>query len=77
MNTCQHCRYWKQLPPYHRSSVFQRFGLCKSVMFVDENREGDPPDNYTNNMLVYSSDYGYSGSFMTGPDFGCIHWEAT
>ena len=49
--------------------------MCDSPKFVDEYPEGAPPDNYTGDMLRYSGSYGYSASFMTGQDFGCIHWE--
>ena len=75
MNTCQHCRHWKRIPAYHRDDTVKLFGMCDSPKFVDEYPEGAPPDNYTGDMLRYSGSYGYSASFMTGQDFGCIHWE--
>ena len=74
--TCQHCRHWKRIPPYHRDDTVKLFGICASPKFVDEYPEGAPPDNYTSDMLRYFGSYDYPGIFSTGQDFGCIHWEA-
>ena len=29
-----------------------------------------------NDVAIYTDYEGYSAAFTTGPDFGCIHWEA-
>jgi len=63
---CKNCRFWE--PPGDNS----KFGNCKNENFV---YCGDAYSDTGTDALVYGDYDGYSASFGTGEDFGCVHWE--
>lgn len=72
MNTCKTCKHW-EFPPDHvgKDGVG---GACTSGKFID----GSYPSKITPQDGIVFRDYeGYGAVLWTGPDFGCIHHEAT
>jgi hypothetical protein len=72
--TCKTCRHWDTK---HSYSVPDALGFhdcnCPKIVYSD-----DCPDkpSFPSDMAVYTDYEGYAAGFTTGPDFGCIHWEA-
>lgn len=71
MERCRTCRHWDK---ENKSLYFsnENLGTCKVGKLLesgDWSLAGKPLD-----AVVYS--YDESGAFATGPDFGCVHWEA-
>lgn len=67
MNTCKTCRYWGE--GFYRDDDADR--ICdhpKHGECVDSNHKG------ATDLLIYP--YSEGASFITGPNFGCIHHEA-
>lgn len=71
MKLCGECRHWVPVDPERRprNADYGRGGYCHNEDKITECYERWPQD-----ALVYSYDEG--GRFWTGPNFGCIHWEA-
>lgn len=61
MNTCDACRFWKP----ERVRIVTK-GECRAVSNTTEQ-----PDEFSIESEPYEG-----GKFITGPKFGCIHWEA-
>ena len=65
MNTCKDCFYWYPLGTMSA-------GSCHSDKFVYlPDCDTLPADG-----LAYWDNDGDGAEFETGPDFGCIHWQA-
>jgi hypothetical protein len=60
MNRCETCAWWK-------GDLYKDGRECTNTK-IREDRYGD---SYDPDALVYS--YYESGSFWTGPQFGCVH----
>ena len=69
MNTCKDCKHWSVGEDYVTGATV---GSCGSEKFIDANTGGRCPKD----GLRYWDHESYSCGFETGPDFGCIHWEA-
>ena len=65
MNTCKTCQHWDEVRPLWGRNI--ELAECLSGKFM----EGD--HDYDTDCVIYTYEEG--GSFLTGPDFGCIHYE--
>lgn len=68
MNRCATCKHW-QAWPYGRDARGAAGGLCRSAKIGED---GDV--RYDADALVYP--YQEGGEIWTGPEFGCVHWQA-
>jgi hypothetical protein len=68
MNRCKTCMHWQ---PIERADCG---GFCGNVEKIHED-DSKPGHEFGQDHLVYS--YYESGSFWTGPEFGCVHHTQT
>lgn len=88
--TCETCRFWgvhnwhldhmkKDQPYQHTDREHMRdhpHKPCGCPKIVDSSDIGQKEvDAMPSDMAVFSDCEGYSASFVTGPNFGCIHHE--
>lgn len=67
---CKTCKHWERLTEASDVRYYGPYaGNCASDKFV----YGD--GNVPADSLVYYDNEGYHADFVTGEDFGCIHWE--
>jgi hypothetical protein len=72
MNTCDTCKHWGQIdnaPP-------GAYGDCTALLSDSSPTDNSPPDGA---YIPEACDrYGdrLQPELITGPKFGCIHWEA-
>lgn len=66
IHTCKDCKWWE-------SKNKEKFGDCKcaKIDISNDNDKGIDKDG----AAATCCDDGYGTEFLTGPDFGCIHWE--
>lgn len=73
---CKNCKFWKRLEKSEVApSADCRFGRCSSVKFI---YECDAPHSQfagDADVLLYEDYEGWSADFVTGEDFGCIHYS--
>lgn len=72
---CKDCKHWlleglNLLP--HEYHSYRRQWKCSNENFIYSWTPKDAPSN----GLLYGEGGDGSAFFMTGPQFGCIHWEA-
>lgn len=66
---CKDCRWWQGVGVDWPDG----FKRCESPKIVDiSERETDVPAD----GAAFSDIEGYGADFLTGPEFGCIHFEA-
>ena len=80
---CKNCKYWKRLESY-------KVGFCKNKNFIyrfDEkydifDKDGNLIDSGLKydtpgikNKLIYYDYDEYTAGFVTGEEFGCIHFK--
>lgn len=75
MNTCSTCKHWQpnKLSPSDwmpNWEWLEEFGKCGFAIQIEKLVPGTVP---TRNDFWSESD---EPDVTTGPDFGCIHWEA-
>lgn len=83
MNTCKDCKWWKQLEvqdnflPDYVASIRDREITTRICHNPRLERDTDSRGHITNhsNAFPNASD-DHCICFVTGCDFGCIHWEA-
>ena len=68
--TCKSCNWWKE-----RSLKFLYGGSCSAPQFIYKPDIEGGVDMLGSMLLLYWDKDGYSASFSTGPDFGCIHYK--
>ena len=66
--TCKSCRHWELIT----KGAQEGFGECKSEKFIygypgKSEKRGD--------TLYYEDCETFGAEFVTGPDFGCIHYK--
>lgn len=66
---CKKCKHWRSPSDIEWDKYG---GHCWNDYFKDANGNKTPE-----NGLRYGGTDGYGNSFSTGPNFGCIHFEAT
>lgn len=72
MNTCKTCKYWTG-DCGAEDGVMVRFCTHKMVI---QPTHGPKDQRIMIPSGVFTCDEGgATGDLMTGPDFGCIHWE--
>jgi len=69
MNTCKDCKHWDLNPTEYSipANTSKRECTCPKVC-GETHRDEDA-------MEQWGQDAGYV-DIATGPDFGCVHWEA-
>jgi hypothetical protein len=65
MNRCKTCMHWAEIPNDRDLG-----GICENDQKIHED-DSKPGHEFGQDHLVYS--YYESGSFWTGPEFGCVH----
>ena len=60
---CRDCRWWQ---PDKLKCTSDKFFYVGGII----------RSKITDDSLTYADFEGYSAHFTTGPDFGCVHWEA-
>ena len=72
---CKNCIHWKKHEPEGKNNYLLFAGDCDSEKFIysEELNFGEKPQD---DMMEYGDFEGYSASFYTGPEFGCIHFKA-
>lgn len=70
MNKCKNCKYWLRNTKEFETKDFGEC-TCKKFQYEDIFREKKTTDD----MLLYADYEGYSASFETGQNFGCIHFK--
>lgn len=72
---CKDCKHWLLEGPDplpHEYPRYRRRWECSNENFIYSWMPKDTPSN----GLLYGEGGDGSAFFRTGPDFGCIHWEA-
>jgi hypothetical protein len=69
---CATCKNWTDDTDDMHYMGIKHVRRCASPKLAEP--LGIPNDVDTSDMLIYSYDEG--GRFYTGPNFGCVHWEA-
>lgn len=70
MNRCKTCRWWADRV---RDDNLRRCSSPYILYLPDARREGVTiRDHYAG----YIDAEQFGGDFRTGPEFGCVHWEA-
>jgi hypothetical protein len=83
-NLCKNCIFWKQIKKarnfddimndtYSNINAKPAKGECSSDKFIDTSESGDSCLDIDG--LAYSDQEACGASFITGPDFGCIHFQ--
>lgn len=62
---CKNCGCWTP----EKNQKDEQTGICTCEKFVYHDNRKCPPDG-----LAYMDSEGYDASFVTGPEFGCIHF---
>jgi len=63
---CKNCLYWCQRTPIH----YLPYGNCSCEKFIYAGTS-----SYSTDSLFYWDAEGCAASFVTGPEFGCVHWR--
>jgi hypothetical protein len=77
---CKNCKHWQNhLMTYRMSERIQHpYGVCQRI--EHENQINDyrlDPESVLDEDPAYVEDGSdYTGALRTGPEFGCILWEA-
>ena len=73
MNHCKTCKHWEGVSP--NSYMGHTKGYLSGGFCANEDKlvEGYPDEECPQDALIYT--YQESGSFWTGPNFGCVHHE--
>lgn len=72
---CKTCKYWeKKKKNEFFPEMDERFGECKcsSFMYNDEHYK---LNSLPANSFLYMDYEGWEASFVTGEEFGCIHYK--
>ncbi len=80
MNHCKDCVYW-QRHAYNGLPYFRGVGECTAIIYEDRDdypREGETcsDEGISNDRYINASCGEESGEVMTGPEFGCVAFEA-
>jgi len=69
MNACKSCKQWDK-----GIECDDAIGFCESPHFIHTNRANI--HGHPKNSLILIASISKDATFLiTGPDFGCIHWE--
>ena len=72
--TCSSCKYWGKPYEYLEIGIDARFCQHKMVCQPEYGTRGNR--TMTNSGVYTCDEGGLTGELITGPDFGCIHYEA-
>ena len=70
MNTCKDCKYWGKEPGDGQAAseyIEEGFGILKLCDL--------PQDEFSNWIFCDYDTIKTHAAYLSGPDFGCIHWE--
>lgn len=73
-NKCKNCKYWEGF-----GSDYKGYGQCKCEKFVYDKQDFNiniEKECKTKDCLFYTDSEGWSASFSTGENFGCVHFES-
>jgi len=69
MNKCNICKFWERQDE-------SCFGICSNKKFIyDNNFMFCLIDDQPKDSLLYCDNECYDASFITGENFGCIHFK--
>lgn len=69
MNTCDTCKHWNKVSGFSGTHEWcNDFGECSMLVVAADDNHAEQ------DRLALVPDYGES--VLTGPKFGCCHWEA-
>jgi hypothetical protein len=72
VNKCKDCKHWGESGGYEESAELR---FCKAVPHY--NASGiEPSADIHDDYAGVQDGSGYSANLLTGPEFGCIKWEA-
>lgn len=64
---CKNCRWWKETPRT------DGMGKCRNIFF---SRDGRGDFEKAKSLFYWAGKKNVEAYFSTGPEFGCVHWEA-
>jgi hypothetical protein len=77
LGDCSHPKLAYAALEYDNSGIAIRQKNAEGEWTYDENKLSfNDPSSNAGDMLIYWDDEGYEAEFMTGRDFGCVHWTA-
>ena len=74
MKLCKDCKHWERANPDHYKTHRDREKILAGGWCGNDSKIQEDYGEYPLDGLSYS--YLEGGSFWTGPNFGCVHWEA-
>lgn len=73
---CRNCVFWSRNTPTELiPTIDERYGKCACPkLMYDPKNFGFRTIPQGNDLLVYKDYEGWEASFITGEDFGCVHF---
>lgn len=74
-NICARCKHWSQLKLQAFIDISVDARCCQHWMVCQPSYGTRDNRTMTNNGVYTCDEGGYTGELITGPNFGCIHFE--